>query len=118
MESTCVVAANEWKNVANLVRDFQKDLPPVLALPGELNQVILNLVVNSAHAIADVVGDGSKRKGVITLSTRLRDGWAEIQVRDTGAGIPENIRDKVFEPFSTTRSVGKGTGQGLAIAGM
>lgn len=116
VESTLVVAANEWKYVANLVKDFQPDLPPVLALPGELNQVILNLVVNAAHAIADVVGDGSKGKGTITLSTRLCGDWAQIQVGDTGTGIPEPIRDKVFDPFFTTRPVGKGTGQGLAIA--
>jgi signal transduction histidine kinase len=116
VESTLVVAANEWKYVANLVKDFQPGLPPVLALPGELNQVILNLVVNAAHAIADVVGDGSKGKGTITLSTRLCGDWDQIQVGDTGTGIPETIRDKVFDPFFTTRPVGKGTGQGLAIA--
>jgi signal transduction histidine kinase len=118
VESTIVVAANEWKYVANLVKDFQADLPPVLALPGELNQVILNLVVNAALAIADVAGAGAgaNGKGTITISTRRCGDWAEIQVRDTGTGIAENIRDKVFDPFFTTRPFGKGTGQGLAIA--
>jgi signal transduction histidine kinase len=111
-----LVAANEWKYVATLVKEFQPDLPPVLVLPGELNQVILNLVVNAAHAIADVVGDDSKGKGTITIATRLAGDWAEIAVRDTGTGIPEGIRDKIFDPFFTTRPVGKGTGQGLAIA--
>lgn len=116
VENTLLVAANEWKYVATLVKEFQPDLPPVLVLPGELNQVILNLVVNAAHAIADVVGDGSKGKGTITIATRLAGDWAEIAVRDTGTGIPEGIRDKIFDPFFTTRPVGKGTGQGLAIA--
>ncbi|MGD1085884.1 MAG: ATP-binding protein [Verrucomicrobiota bacterium] len=116
VENTLVVAANEWKYVATLVKDLQPDLPHVLALPGELNQVILNLVVNAAHAIADVVGDGSGGKGTITISTRRCGDWAEIHVRDTGTGIPEEIRDKVFDPFFTTRPIGKGTGQGLAIA--
>jgi signal transduction histidine kinase len=116
VESTLVVAANEWKYVATLVKDLQPDLPPVLCLPGELNQVVLNLVVNAAHAIAGVVGDGSKGKGTLTVSTRRCGDNVEIQVGDTGTGIPEAIRDKVFDPFFTTRPVGQGTGQGLSIA--
>jgi signal transduction histidine kinase len=116
VESTLVVAAHEWKYVANLVKDFQPDMPRVLCLPGELNQVILNLVVNAAHAIATANSAEPNRKGTITVSTRHDGEWAEINVRDTGTGIPEEIRDKVFEPFFTTREVGKGTGQGLAIA--
>ncbi len=116
VESTLVVAANEWKYVANLVKDFQPDLPRVLCLPGELNQVILNLVVNAAHAIAGVIGGEPRQKGTITIATRRDGDWAEIQVADTGTGIPEAIRDKVFDPFFTTRPVGEGSGQGLAIA--
>jgi two-component system NtrC family sensor kinase len=116
VESTLVVSANEWKYVANLVKDLQPDLPRVPCLPGELNQVILNLVVNAAHAIAGVVGTEPREKGSITLATRRDGDWVEIQVADTGTGIPEAIRDKVFDPFFTTRSVGQGTGQGLAIA--
>jgi signal transduction histidine kinase len=76
--------------------------------------VILNIVVNASHAIADVAPKGGK--GKITLSTRRVDEWAEIRIRDTGGGIPENIRDRIFDPFFTTKPVGKGTGQGLAIA--
>ncbi|HOW18773.1 MAG TPA: ATP-binding protein, partial [Phycisphaerae bacterium] len=90
--------------------------PPVPCLPGEINQVILNLLINAAHAIADVVGDGSKGKGLITVSTHRDGDWAEIRVRDTGTGIPEAIRSRIFDPFFTTKAVGKGTGQGLAIA--
>jgi signal transduction histidine kinase len=116
VESTLVVAANEWKYVANMVKDFQSDLPLVPCLPGELNQVILNLVVNAAHAIADVSDADVRQKGTITISTRRNGDWVEIHVRDTGIGIPEAIRDRVFDPFFTTRSVGGGTGQGLAIA--
>ena len=116
VENTLVVAAHEWKYVANMVKDFQPDLPRVPCLAGELNQVILNLVVNAAHAIADATGGDASKKGAITISTRQRGDWVEIQVADTGTGIPEAIRDKVFDPFFTTRSVGEGTGQGLAIA--
>jgi two-component system NtrC family sensor kinase len=115
IESTLTVATNEWKYVANLVTDFDPDLPPVPCLPGELNQVILNLVVNSSHAIADVIAV-SGGKGTITASTRRDGDWVEIRIADTGAGIPEEIRTKVFDPFFTTKGVGKGTGQGLAIA--
>lgn len=116
IESTVTVATNEWKYVANVVTDFDASLPPVPVLPGEFNQVILNLLINAAHAIGDVVGDGTKGKGTITLRTRRDGDWAEVQVQDTGAGIPEKIRDRIFDPFFTTKPVGKGTGQGLAIA--
>jgi signal transduction histidine kinase len=88
----------------------------VPCLAGEFNQVILNIVINAAHAIADVVGDGSQGKGTITVSTRRDGDWAEIRIRDTGTGIPEKARGKIFDPFFTTKAVGKGTGQGLAIA--
>jgi signal transduction histidine kinase len=91
------------------------DLPPVPCIAGEFNQVILNLIVNSAHAIANVVGD-TGRKGVIHISTRLHGPMVEVRVSDTGCGIPKSIQSKIFDPFFTTKPVGKGTGQGLAIA--
>ncbi len=117
VQTTLTVAHNEWKYVAKIATDFEQDLPQVPCLPGELNQVILNLVVNAAHAIGDVVGAcGAKGQGVITASTRRCGDWAEIRIRDTGTGIPEKIRSKIFDPFFTTKAVGKGTGQGLAIA--
>jgi signal transduction histidine kinase len=80
-----------------------------------LNQVILNVVINAAHAIADVVGDGAAGKGTITVSTRRDGDWAEVRIRDTGTGIPEQYRSKVFDHFFTTKKVGRGTGQGLAL---
>jgi PAS domain S-box-containing protein len=116
IETTIIVARNEWKYVADMVTDFDSSLPLVPCLPGDFNQVILNLITNAAHAIADVVGDGSQGKGTITVSTRPNGQWAEIRVSDTGPGIPEAIRNKVFDPFFTTKEVGKGTGQGLTIS--
>jgi signal transduction histidine kinase len=116
IESTITVSRNEWKYVADLATDFDPELPPVPCLPGQLNQVILNLLVNAGHAIAEVVGDGLQARGCIRVSTRREDEWAEIRVSDTGGGIPEGIRDRVFEPFFTTKEAGIGTGQGLAIA--
>ncbi len=116
IESTITVARNEWKYVSDLVTEFDPELPPVPCLPNEFNQVILNMLVNAAHAIADVVGHGEKGKGKITVSTRRMGDWVEVRISDTGTGIPEAVRPKVFEPFFTTKPVGKGSGQGLAIA--
>ena len=115
IESTVTVSRNEWKYVAELELDLDPDLPPVPCLPGEINQVVLNLVVNAAHAVGEVPReDGAK--GHITVRTRREGNWAVVQVEDSGAGIPESIRSRVFDPFFTTKGVGKGTGQGLAIA--
>jgi two-component system NtrC family sensor kinase len=116
IDTTVTVATSEWKYVADMVTDFDPQLPPVPCLPGELNQVILNLIVNAAHAIGDVVKQKEGAKGVIKISTRADGPWAEIKIADTGAGIPESIRHRIFDPFFTTKEVGKGTGQGLAIA--
>lgn len=116
IESTLVVSSNEWKYVANLVTEFDPHLPAVPCLPGEFNQVVLNIIVNAAHALSEVVGEAPAAKGTITVSTSRNGDWAEICIRDTGAGIPEHARTRVFDPFFTTKGVGRGTGQGLAIA--
>jgi len=116
IENTITVARHEWKYVAEVEADLDPGLPPVPCLPGEFNQVILNLLVNAAHTIADRRGSGEAPKGRITIKTRQNAGQVEIRVGDTGCGIPEAIRARVFDPFFTTKPVGKGTGQGLAIA--
>ena len=115
ISNTIAVARNEWKYVADVVTNFDLDLPEVPCLPGSFNQVMLNILVNAAHAIAEVVKDDSEKKGTITVTTRSIDGWAEIRIQDTGPGIPEKIRTKIFDPFFTTKDPGKGTGQGLAL---
>ncbi len=115
IETTLTVARNEWKYVADLVTDFDPELPPILCHPAEINQVILNMVINAAHAIEDAAPHGCRPRGVITIRTRRRDDWVEIQIADNGSGIPENIRPRIFDPFFTTKAIGRGTGQGLAI---
>ncbi|MCK4546251.1 MAG: response regulator [Candidatus Eisenbacteria sp.] len=115
IESTATVARNEWKYVADMKMELDKSLPLVPCLPGEFNQVILNLIINAAHAIAGSAESGASEKGRITLSTTLVGNEAEIRISDTGTGIPEEIRSRVFDPFFTTKEVGKGTGQGLAV---
>jgi signal transduction histidine kinase len=91
------------------------DLPPVLCHVGEMNQVFLNLIMNAAQAVRDGVGKNGNM-GTIRIKTLREDGHARIDITDSGCGIPDAIRHRVFEPFFTTREVGKGTGQGLAIA--
>gem|GEM_PF-2425169 len=115
IDTALAVSRHEWKYVAEAVTRFDETLPPTLGFPGEINQVLLNLIVNAAHAIGDV-HNHAQIKGTITITTQRKGDWAEIRVQDTGSGIPEKIRDKIFDPFFTTKPVGKGTGQGLAIA--
>ncbi|MDY7033878.1 MAG: ATP-binding protein, partial [Thermodesulfobacteriota bacterium] len=116
IESTITVARNEWKYVSDVVTNFDPSLPSIPCLPGELNQVFLNMITNAAHSIGDVIGDGSNGKGTIKISTQGFDDSVQIRISDTGTGIPEEIRSQIFDPFFTTKEVGKGTGQGLAIS--
>ena len=115
IDSTIIVARNEWKYVAEMITDFDSSLPLVPCLPGDFNQVILNMIVNASHAIADVNGSSNK-KGTIKICTNHSNDCAEIRISDTGTGIPDAVISKVFDPFFTTKEVGKGTGQGLAIS--
>jgi predicted ATPase/signal transduction histidine kinase len=112
--TTLTIARNEYKYVAEVETDLGK-LPPVTCHAGEVNQVILNLIVNAAHTIGDRVR-GTDQKGLIKIGTRHEDGMVVISIADTGCGIPEAIRDKIFDPFFTTKEIGKGTGQGLFFA--
>jgi PAS domain S-box-containing protein len=115
VESTVTVARNEWKYVADVELRLDPALPVVPCHPGDINQVVLNLVVNAAHAIADTDRVRKGGKGYIEISTRTDGRWVEIRVADTGVGIPEGIRQRIFDPFFTTKEVGKGTGQGLFV---
>jgi signal transduction histidine kinase len=114
ISSTLVIARNEYKYVAELELELG-DIPHVLCHLGDLNQVVLNIVVNAAHAIADVVKD-SGDKGRLGVRTRRDGEHVVVEISDTGGGIPEEVQTRVFDPFFTTKEVGRGTGQGLAIA--
>jgi two-component system, NtrC family, sensor kinase len=114
IDSTLTIARNEYKYVADVVTDFGP-LPLVMCHGGDVNQVVLNIVINAAHAIGDIVGD-SGVKGRITVRTRREGEQVLITIEDTGGGIPLDVQSKIFDPFFTTKEVGKGTGQGLAIA--
>jgi len=114
IQSTLVIASNEYKYVAEVETDLG-NVPLVNCYAGEINQVVLNLIVNASHAIADVV-KGTPNKGKIRVATRVLGEQVEIAISDSGKGIPVDVRSRIFDPFFTTKEVGKGTGQGLAIA--
>ncbi|MCG8591342.1 MAG: ATP-binding protein [Proteobacteria bacterium] len=114
IETTLTVGRNEYKYIADVETDLGS-IPLVICNVGDINQVILNLVVNAAHAIESRQGDSGER-GQIWVRTRHSGDDVEIDVRDTGGGIPADVRERVFDPFFTTKEVGKGTGQGLAIS--
>lgn len=121
IENIITVTRNEWKFVAEVSTNLDSSLPLIFCLPGELNQVILNIIINSVHSIEEVLKDSSEKgssekKRKIEISTHFNKGDVEIHISDAGGGIPDNIKDKVFDPFFTTKQVNKGTGQGLAIS--
>lgn len=119
LESVVTVARNEWKYVADVELSLGEELPLVIGLPGELNQVFLNLIINAAHSIDDRIRQtGVQEKGRVTICSSFNTSQqlAEIRIQDTGTGIPEKIRNRIFDPFFTTKEVGKGTGQGLSIS--
>jgi signal transduction histidine kinase len=112
--TTLTIGTHEYKYVAD-VETHLGPLPPVMCHSGLVNQVILNLVINAAHAIGDVM-KSTHRRGLIVIRTFVEGDQAVISVGDNGGGISEAIRDRIFEPFFTTKEVGRGTGQGLTIA--
>jgi two-component system NtrC family sensor kinase len=111
LDSTLNIVHNELKYKAEVVREYG-DLPRVECIPGQLNQVFMNLLVNAAHAIEE--------QGTITVRTGSEDGPREgtvwVEVQDTGSGIPEANLKRLFDPFFTTKPVGEGTGLGLALS--
>ena len=113
IDSTIEVSRGEWGCLAEVTTSFAEDLPTITGDPGKFQQVILNLIINAAQAISD---HGPKSAGLIEIGTRLDGPDIAIEVRDDGCGIPKHLHERVFEPFFTTRDVGKGTGQGLALS--
>jgi signal transduction histidine kinase len=112
IETTLTVCKNVYKEVADTETEFGQ-LPMVMCQYGEINQVLLNIVVNAAHAIEAQKNETGK--GLIRIVTSVEPGWAVIRISDNGTGIPDSVKARIFDPFFTTKEVGKGTGQGLAI---
>ncbi len=117
IEVTSTISKNEWKYYADLELNLDESIPLVFCNIDEINQVVLNMIVNAAHAIQEKINKtGNTEKGIIKISTSLENDSVLLEISDTGMGIPTDIRGKIFDPFFTTKEVGKGTGQGLAIA--
>ena len=117
IDNTITVCRNEWKYVAEMETDFAPDLPTIPCFQGDLSQVFLNIIVNAAHAIESNATDRMNGElGKISISTKKIGGGVSIQISDTGGGIPATIQERIFDPFYTTKPIGKGTGQGLDIA--
>ncbi len=114
VRTTLEVSRSEFKYVARERLDLG-ELPPVLCNLGDINQVVLNLIVNAAHAMQDKVGE-SGELGELRIATRQEGDWAVVEIGDSGTGIPAAVQARIFEPFFTTKEVGRGTGQGLALA--
>ncbi|MGE0813542.1 MAG: ATP-binding protein [Vicinamibacterales bacterium] len=114
VQNAITLTRNEWRNAATIERHFAPGLPPIAAAGNECGQVLINLIVNAAHAIQAATRPG--QRGLIGITTRLVGGQVEIRVADNGTGIGVEIQPRIFEPFFTTKAVGRGTGQGLATA--
>ena len=112
------ISKNEWKYDAEIILDLQDNLPEVPCFPGRLNQVFLNLILNSAQAIHEKQKDNYNNytKGEIHISSYLENEFVHICIEDSGDGISDDIKEKIFDPFFTTKEIGVGSGQGLAIA--
>ena len=115
LHNTATVCRNEWKYVAEMTFDLDKQLPMVPCHRSEINQVFLNIIVNAAHAITSHQ-EKEERKGVISIVTRHNENFVEIAISDNGGGVPDEVKERIFDPFFTTKEPGKGTGQGLSIA--
>jgi two-component system NtrC family sensor kinase len=108
IDSTLNIVNNEVKYKADLVKEYG-DIPEIDCLPSQINQVILNLVVNAAHAIQG-------NRGKITIRTGGADDLVWIEVADSGTGIAQENMTRIFDPFFTTKPVGQGTGLGLSLS--
>ncbi len=106
LETVLTIYQNQIKQGTELQRDYE-DLPPVRCLPDELNQVWTNLVHNALQAM--------QHKGTLSIGLRRDGNWARVSIGDTGCGIPEAIRERIFDAFFTTKPAGEGTGLGLDI---
>jgi signal transduction histidine kinase len=97
--------------------DFDPELPKVDVVPQDIGRVLLNLITNAFHAVSDrKLKEPEGFEPTVWVSTRKTDKGVEISVRDNGGGIPDEIRDKIFQPFFTTKPTGEGTGLGLSMS--
>lgn len=116
IKNSITLSKNTWKYIAEIETDFDDNLQTIVCQPNDINQVIVNMIVNSSHAMESKFGSSDTIQGKINIKTINREDKIEIVVNDNGSGMPEKVIKRIFDPFYTTKEVGKGTGQGLAIA--
>ncbi|XPV77537.1 MAG: ATP-binding protein [Desulfovibrio sp.] len=117
LEATITVCRSEWKYHAEIIKDFEKTHQLIPCFQDSVNQVFLNVIINAVHAIQEANADGdANTMGTIHIKTTFDENYATITFCDSGTGVPDNFKSKLFDPFFTTKEVGKGTGQGLALA--
>ena len=116
IETTIAVTRNEWKYSARIETRLAPDLPPVVCFPAEIKQTVMHLILNAAQAIEARPAHPELPPGQIRIETRQVAETLELTVADNGTGIPDALRERVFDPFFTTREVGTGHGFGLAFA--
>lgn len=116
IENAIIISRNEWKYVSEVEPVLGTEIPPCLCHPSKIGQVIINMIVNSAHAISERFQGTSTLQGKIRISTERMENFAIIKIEDNGNGIPNEILNLIYEPFFTTKEVGKGTGQGLSVS--
>ncbi|SDL40531.1 PAS domain S-box-containing protein [Maridesulfovibrio ferrireducens] len=116
IDTVITVSTNEWKYHSDVHLDLDRIIPPVFCVPDQISQALLNIVINAAHTNNDKVQSGDVNKAGIFVSTKLEEDFIIISIRDEGMGIRADVQDKIFNPFFTTKELGKGTGQGLALA--
>ena len=115
IQDAVTLTVNEWKYVADVKTKTGENVN-ILGYPTYLSQVIVNLLCNASHAVEEMISIGKMKRGEINIALFSDDKYASIMITDNGIGMSEDIRKRIFEPFFTTKGIGKGTGQGLAIA--
>jgi signal transduction histidine kinase len=117
VRNTTVISRSSWKYVAELTTELDPSMPPVPLAVGDFNQMLLNLIVNAAQAVEDAQRrQGRPPPGRIRIVTSHDADRVVLRIHDDGCGIPEGIRQRIYDPFFTTKEVGRGSGQGLTIA--
>ena len=116
IKNTITISKNKWKYTADLETDLMSDLPFIYGFPVALSQVILNIIINAVHTINEKIKAEKISKGLIIIKTKQNENNIQISIKDSGQGIPEDVKPKIFTAFFTTKEVGQGTGQGLSMA--
>ncbi|MGY4385148.1 two-component system NtrC family sensor kinase [Pedobacter sp. UYP24] len=112
LTSTLVLVKSTFPDHMKVIKEFG-ELPNVECLPGKINQVFMNLITNAVHAIKSK--DTKDQEGVLTIKTWQDGDYVKVSIKDSGTGMPEEVKQRIFEPFYTTKDVGEGTGLGLSI---